>query len=118
LPTEQLALGGHATVRGFEERDFLADRGYVFSAEVRAPPVTLPTGEYFPAQAQFLGFLDHGGGWRDEVTSGGKDRESLTSVGVGLRAQVGRHLNLRGDVGVPLEGGDGLQGHVGLTASF
>ncbi len=118
LPTEQLALGGHATVRGFEERDFLADRGYVFSAEVRAPPVTLSTGEQFPVQAQFLGFLDHGGGWRDEITGGGKDRESLTSVGAGLRAQVGRHLNLRADIGAPLEGGDGLQGHVGLTASF
>ena len=118
LPTEQLAMGGHATVRGFEERDFLADRGYVLSAEVRAPPVTLPTGEQFPVQAQFLGFLDHGGGWRDEISTGRKGQESLTSVGAGLRAQVGRHLNLRADVGVPLEGGDGLQGHVGVTASF
>ena len=111
-------MGGHATVRGFEERDFLADRGYVLSAEVRAPPVTLSTGEQFPVQAQFLGFLDHGGGWRDEISTGRKDQESLTSVGAGLRAQVGRHLNLRADVGVPLEGGDGLQGHVGVTASF
>ncbi len=118
LPTEQLSLGGHATVRGFEERDFLADRGYLLSAEVRTPPVTLPTGEHFPVQVQFLGFLDHGGGWRDEITPGREDQESLTSVGAGLRAQVGRHLNLRADVGVPLEGGDGPRGHVGLTASF
>ena len=118
LPTEQLSLGGHATVRGFEERDFLADRGYLLSAEVRTPPVTLPTGEHFPVQVQFLGFLDHGGGWRDEITPGREDQESLTSMGAGLRAQVGRHLNLRADVGVPLEGGDGPRGHVGLTASF
>ena len=118
LPTEQLSLGGHATVRGFEERDFLADRGYLLSAEVRTPPVTLPTGEHFPVQVQFLGFLDHGGGWRDEITPGREDQESLTSVGAGLRAQVGRHLNLRADVGVPLEGGDGPRGHVGLMASF
>ncbi len=118
LPTEQLSLGGHATVRGFEERDFLADRGYLLSAEVRTPPVSLPTGEHFPVQIQFLGFLDHGGGWRDEITPGREDQESLTSVGAGLRAQVGRHLNLRADVGVPLEGGDGPRGHVGLTASF
>ena len=118
LPTEQLSLGGHATVRGFEERGFLSDRGYLLSAEVRTPPVTLPTGEHFPVQVQFLGFLDHGGGWRDEITAGREDQESLTSVGAGLRAQIGRHLNLRADVGVPLEGDDGPRGHVGLTASF
>lgn len=115
LPTEQLAMGGHATVRGFAEREFLADRGYLLSAEVRAPAISLPTGDKFPAQVQFLGFLDHGGGWRDETT---EDRETLTSVGAGLRAQVGRHLNLRADFGLPLEGGDGAQAHVGLTASF
>ena len=30
LPTEQFGLGGHATVRGIDERDFLADHGLVW----------------------------------------------------------------------------------------
>ena len=39
-------------------------------------------------------------------------------MGAGLRAQFGRYLNLRADVGVPLDRGDAVRGHVGVTSSF
>ena len=118
LPTEQLGLGGHATIRGFEEREFLADRGYVISTELRTPPLSISAGDGLPVQIQFLGFLDHAGGWRDKTGAGQEAHRSLTSMGGGLRVQVSRYLNLRADVGVPLDGGDSVQGHVGVTTSF
>lgn len=118
LPTEQLGFGGHATVRGFEEREFLGDHGYLLSAELRAPALSLPTGQKLPTQVQFLGFLDHGTGWRSENGVGQEAAKIFTSVGGGLRAQVSPYLNLRADLGLPLDGGGGLRGHVGATASF
>ena len=118
LPTEQLGLGGHATVRGFEEREFLADHGYVLSTELRAPSLRIPLGEGHPVQVQFLGFLDHAGGWRRGTGPGQDGHRSFTSMGAGLRAQFGRYLNLRADVGVPLDRGDAVRGHVGVTSSF
>lgn len=115
LPAEQLALGGHASIRGYEERDFLADHGYALSAELRAPTIDFSVGE-LPAGVQFLGFVDHGTGWRSK--SGNRSgRESFHAVGVGLRAQLGSYFNLRTDVAAPLEGG-GVRAHIGATVSF
>jgi len=115
LPTEQLAMGGHSSVRGFGEREYLADRGYTVSTEVRAPAMRLPVG----GEVQFLGFVDHGRGWRDEPMQGGVgERETLTSAGAGVRLQLGKYLKLRADLGVPLGGGDGSKAHIGVTGAF
>jgi hemolysin activation/secretion protein len=118
LPTEQLALGGHATVRGYEEREFLGDHGYALSAELRAPALEVPTGKLLPTQLQILGFVDHGRGWRDESAVGQDASRSFTSMGIGARAQAGSHLSVRADLGVPLESRSGLRGHLGVTVSF
>ena len=115
LPTEQLAMGGHSSVRGFGEREYLADRGYTVSTEVRAPAMRLPVG----GEVQFLGFLDHGRGWRDEPVQGGVgERGTLTSAGAGVRLQLGKYFKLRADLGVPLGGGDGSKAHIGVTGAF
>ena len=115
LPTEQLAMGGHSSVRGFGEREYLADRGYTVSSEVRAPAMRLPVG----GEVQFLGFLDHGRGWRDEPAQGGVgERGTLTSAGAGLRLQLGKYFKLRADLGVPLYGGGGSKAHIGVTGAF
>lgn len=115
LPAEQLALGGHTTIRGYEERDYLADHGYAVSAELRAPTIDFSVGE-IPAGVQFLGFVDHGTGWRSE--SGNQpSRESFHALGVGFRAQLGSYFNLRTDIAAPLEGG-GVRAHIGATVSF
>ena len=115
LPTEQLPMGGHASVRGFGEREYLADRGYLLSAEVRAPAMSLP----IVGEVQFLGFLDHGRGWRDEPVQGGSgEKEALTSLGAGLRLQLGKHFKLRADLGAPVGGGEGSRAHIGVTGSF
>ncbi len=115
LPTEQLAMGGHSSVRGFGEREYLADQGYTVSTEVRAPAMRFPVG----GEVQFLGFLDHGRGWRDEPVQGGVgERGTLTSAGAGVRLQLGKYFKLRADLGVPLGGGDGSKAHIGVTGAF
>jgi hemolysin activation/secretion protein len=118
LPTEQLALGGHTTVRGYEEREFLGDHGYGLSAEVRAPAIEVPIGAWLPTQVQLLSFLDHGTGWRDETGVGEEASKSFTSLGMGARVQAGSAMSIRGDLGVPLEEGGGVRAHLGVTVSF
>jgi hemolysin activation/secretion protein len=113
LPIEQLALGGRDSVRGYDERFALADSGYHLSAEIRTPGIGLPGEALGETRMQLLGFLDHGVGWLD-----GGGHESLTGVGAGIRLQTGTFGEVRADVGWPLEGGDGPEGHFGVLLSF
>jgi len=113
LPIEQLAFGGHDSVRGYDERVALADSGYHLSTEIRTPGIVLPGEALSETRLQLLGFVDHGMGWTD-----GGGRESFTGVGTGVRLQTGTHGEIRADVGWPLEGGDGPQAHVGVLLSF
>lgn len=111
LPSEQLALGGLRTVRGYQEREFLADSGWWGSAEARTPAWS---GKIFDQNlsAQGLLFLDHGFTWREN-----EDNEQLLSAGLGARVQWGK-ASLRADLGVPLievENGSEPRAHVGLT---
>jgi hemolysin activation/secretion protein len=110
LPTEQLGLGGYATVRGYEERILLADSGYALSTELRTPA-------WSPGKKgvllQGLVFLDHGRGWREDEGS-----TSLTSIGAGTRIALGKSGTARLDVGWGLEDGDDAKVHAGVMFSF
>jgi len=109
LPTEQLGLGGNATVRGYTERSLLADSGYAATAELRTP--VFAAMENLPLQG--LLFLDHGRGWRD-----GDGASSLTGAGVGLRLGLGKSGTARLDIGRPLRNGRGTEVHGGVMFSF
>ena len=37
IPAEQMGVGGHATVRGYEEREFLGDNAITGTLEFRTP---------------------------------------------------------------------------------
>lgn len=111
LSSEQLGLGGMRTVRGYREREFLADSGWWGSLEARTPAWRAPVGSQ-ELSAQALFFLDHGFLWRD-----GEDSEQLFSLGLGARAQWG-DATLRADLGLPLTdslGGSDPRAHLGLT---
>ncbi len=110
LPTEQLGLGGSATVRGHAERMLLADSGYALTAELRTPAVAW---EKQRVRLQGLLFLDHGRGWRE-----GEGSQSLTGLGTGLRLAIGSHTNARLDLAWPLDGGDGARVHAGVMVGF
>lgn len=110
LPTEQLGLGGSATVRGYDERILLADSGYAVSTELRTPAWN-PGGKGLLLQG--LLFLDHGRGWREDEGS-----RSLTSIGIGTRLALGKIGTARLDLGWGLEDGDGAKVHAGVLFSF
>lgn len=106
LPSEQLGLGGYASVRGYSEREFLADSGFALSAELGTPIQHWKSLNY-----QAIGFIDHGTGWRH-----GEERQTLSGAGLGLRVGAGGALDGRVDWAVSREGES--QWHLGFFINF
>jgi len=122
-PSEEIALGGYNTIRGYNERVHLGDNGYILNTELRTPPFVL--GLFGLAdQLQFLGFFDFGRA--RAINSIGADLISdrtLYSAGVGVRYTVSRNFSFRFDYGVPLtekeiNDGGNSRFHVGALLSF
>ncbi len=98
LPLEQFGLGGLESVRGYRQDSVLSDNGVFASAELRVPIYRLPRQQ---GVLQVTPFLDFGTAWN----SSGKDApedNTLLSVGLGLRFQLGDRLTARIDYGIPL----------------
>ncbi len=111
LPSEQLGLGGLRTVRGYSEREALADSGWWGSFEARSPAWQAPLFQK-ELTAQGLLFVDHGFAWQDHANN-----VQLWSLGVGARVGWGE-ASLRADLGLPLiegEEDDHLRAHLGLV---
>lgn len=105
---EQFGLGGHGAVRGYDERQFMADSGVSGTFEVRTPLI-LGVFDRTPNQKlpwdrmQFVGFFDYG--WynlEDGLGEGKDDSEFICSVGLGLRFVGAENAQLRLDWGIPL----------------
>ena len=98
LASEQFALAGANAVRGFMERQFSNDRGYVVNFEMYTPELA----QYFKLKEgslRFLGFVDQGSGWNKIVNpSDTAKRATIGSVGIGLRYNSGKHLTVKLDV--------------------
>jgi hemolysin activation/secretion protein len=102
VPTEQFALGGQQSVRGYRQDALLTDNGIFASAEVRFPILRV---ERIKGVLQIVPFVDFGLGWN---SSGNLtlDRNTLVGVGVGLQWQMGDRLTTRFDWGIPLINAD------------
>lgn len=128
LPSEQLGLGGHASVRGYEEHELNVDRGHLLSAELLGPPLPLPAPPALAGgrrgELRLLVFVDRGGGRSADPLPGEAGGLSMTSVGPGLRWTVGDRFSLRFDYGFQLEdSGAGLglgdsRGHLGALLAW
>lgn len=128
LPSEQLGLGGYASVRGYEEHEWNVDRGYLLAAELRAPSIPLSKIPLFKddqaGELQLLMFVDRGGGHSAYRLPGEIDEVSMSSIGPGLRMTVGEHFSMRFDYGFQLEdsGAGAKQGnsraHLGAMLSW
>ena len=86
LPIEQIAIGGLNTVRGYRENVLVRDNGAILSLEARVPTFRLPVPGLSEAPAdgmvQLAPFLDIGHGW--DSGGGERDRETISSIGLGL----------------------------------
>ncbi len=100
LPSEQIGLGGQATVRGYRQDRTLADNGFLASAEFRYPVLQVPE---IQGLLQVTPFIDFGTAWNtSNAGRGALNPDTLASVGLGLLWQQNNRLTARFDWGVPL----------------
>lgn len=111
IPSEQKAVGGMNSVRGYHEREMLGDDGVTASIELRTPLAIDGLSFKFNEQnkqteqtLQGVIFSDYGYIRRDARLQQGKQSEDMLSVGVGVRVSVFEHFQLRFDWGFPLAG--------------
>jgi hemolysin activation/secretion protein len=133
LPSEQLGLGGYATVRGYDERAANGDNGFLVSTEVATPPVSIA--EFLGIkkvkdQLQFLGFVDYGGTSLHQITPADVNPNSnLLGVGPGLRYVINPYVSVRFDYGFQMTDSTDYvntgfdshhhsRGHLGVIVSY
>jgi hemolysin activation/secretion protein len=93
LPSEQFGLGGYDTVRGYLERDYLADSALCANIEIRSPQVH---------SLLFLAFADFASGWNFQKGPGEASAATLASLGAGCRLNFRSYLSGRLDYGFRL----------------
>jgi hemolysin activation/secretion protein len=126
VASEQLGLGGYDTVRGYDEREVNTDDGFIFSTELRTPPVSLGDAfGYAPLKdsLQFFGFWDYGDGSNHTALPGESNEIPLSSVGVGLRYAISTYLSVRYDYAFQLlrtgfDNDHGSRSDLGVVISY
>ncbi|NJN76373.1 MAG: ShlB/FhaC/HecB family hemolysin secretion/activation protein [Synechococcaceae cyanobacterium RL_1_2] len=94
---EQFSLGGQLSVRGYRQDSLLADNGLFASAEVRTDLFTIDDGQ---TKVQISPFFDFGTVWNNDNTALAKN--TLASLGLGLRLAIGNNFTANLDWGIPL----------------
>jgi len=125
-PSEQLGFGGYDTVRGYDEREVNTDEGYIFTTELRSPPISLGDIFNFPAmqdQLQFLAFWDTGSARNHAPLPGEVNEIGLSSVGGGVRYTINSYVSLRFDYGFQLvntgfDNDQGSRSDLGIVISY
>jgi hemolysin activation/secretion protein len=109
-------------VRGYPERSVLASRGAWASLEARTPAY-----ELLKSNVKVRGIVFADGGWSaddfddsdDSDTDPTATRDTIASVGFGLRAEVTSHFLFRCDVAFPLiDGEDDCRVHLAAVLRF
>lgn len=107
----QMLFGGADTIRGFPEADYLADHGWMTTAELRAPLFLLPPPLKVPWDkkhtalddaVQVLVFIDGGEGYLNNARVGELDHKKLIGTGFGFRLNFYECLRGRLDIGFPV----------------
>jgi len=105
LPSEELGLGGYATVRGYAEREVNGDSGALLSLEIRMPPFS-PVQRWSRKRVKdewlFYGFLDYGLAHIHKTVPGEKRNIWLLGVGPGMRYSLSTNISLRAEYGFAL----------------
>jgi len=107
----QMSIGGADSVRGFPENEYLADYGWINTAELRMPPLLLPSILKVPFDkkhtsltdaVQVVGFIDTGKGYINKPRTGEVEEKFLIGAGFGFRFDLYDRLRARIDFGFPL----------------
>ncbi len=103
LPSQQFSLGGHKTVRGYQENEVIGDNGFLIKNELRTRPLR-PASKNPEAMFQIIGFCDFGIANRlDQNIINETGSAVLTSVGPGLRFYYKDYFNFALDYGIQLK---------------
>ena len=94
---ESFGLAGSTAVRGFLEREFSSDKGYVLNLELYTPELA-PKLNLEDGSVRLLVFVDHARGWKVPLAGELPESISLGSVGFGVRWSHGKNLMLKADV--------------------
>ena len=97
VSTEQFALGGLGSVRGYRQDTLVSDNGIFASAEVQLPILRTFQGK---GVLQVVPFVDFGTGWNTGQSA--PEPNTLASTGIGLQWQLGNKFTARLDWGLPL----------------
>ena len=125
-PSEQLGFGGYDTIRGYDEREVNADEGYIFTTELRSPPLSLGSllgWSGFQDQLQFLAFWDTGSANNYHLLPGEVSETDLSSIGGGLRYTINTYVSVRFDYGLQLthtgfDKDQGSRSDLGIVISY
>ena len=127
LASEELALGGVGSVRGYDPYVVIGDEGWLLSNELRAPAFSL-TGLFRDApwldRLQPFVFNDVGHASSLVAQVGEPSSATLASVGIGANYTIDRYVVLYGDFGWQLRGvpggppHPGGRGDVSITVGF
>ena len=101
---EQFGIGGQDSVRGFDERALIDDRGFQGTLEIYTPDFGARAG-WGDTRARALAFYDWGAVHRVDPAPGDPVRQGIASVGLGLRMNGGKRLAFRLDWGRVVDGG-------------
>ncbi len=99
LSSEQFVLGGPVYGSAYEPGELAGDHGAAARAELRfGQPISDPIIRAY----QWYGFYDIGSVWRRKLSGTQEPRESLSSAGFGVRAEMGQHLSANLELAIPL----------------
>ncbi len=94
---EDIGLVGANAVRGFIEREVSNDKGIVVNFELYTPDLIQKTD--LPNQSfRLLGFIDRARGWNVPLPGEVMVRDSVGSMGFGLRYSFGKNITTRFDL--------------------
>ena len=97
VASEQFGIGGPDTVRGFPSSEYVGDDGFALTAELRVAP--FENKENY----QLAFFVDHGGMSLKEALPGQTKSATITGGGGGIRVKLPYDIDLKADVGFPLD---------------
>ncbi len=112
---EQFGVGGINSVRGFEERAISGDRGVRFSLEAWTPPLKY--------NIRLLGFMDSGYIRIVDASAGQIDKDTIVSLGLGLRWRWNDKLSVNFDYGhevnaARIANAGGVKSHISIFYRF